>query len=214
MRIIDCEQHSDEWHAARAGRVTASRIADLMARTKTGYGASRKNYGAELLIERLTGAVDVGGFVSPAMQWGTDNEPEARDTYAFVTGLAVAKIGFVIHPTIEMAGASPDGLVADDGLVEIKCPNTGTHVETLLTERVPAKYILQMQWQMACTGRAWCDFVSFDPRLQPEMQLFMTRIERDDDMIQNIEDEVRLFLEEIDETVAALLRKFEIGEAA
>lgn len=214
MKIIECEQGSPEWHKARAGRVTASRIADIMARTKSGYAASRKNYAAELLIERITGTVEPA-YQSPAMQWGSDNEDNARGAYGLVTGLDVSQIGFVVHPEIEMAGASPDGLVAEDGLVEIKCPNSATHIETLLFEKVPSKYTYQMQWQIACTGRQWCDFVSYDPRMREWMpKLWITRVTRDDEMIAAIETEVRLFIEELDETVEKLRRKFNMEAAA
>lgn len=208
MKIIEVEQGSPEWHQARAGKVTASRIADMMAKTKTGWGASRKNYAAQLICERLTGVVE-DGYKSPAMQRGTEMEPEARNAYGIMSGLELAPpVGFVLHPSIEMSGCSPDSLVGDDGLVEIKCPNTATHIETLLAEQVPSKYLLQMQWQMACTGRRWCDYVSYDGRVPPEMALFMSRIERDDDLIETLECEARAFLSEIDETVEQLRRKY------
>lgn len=196
-------QRSPEWHAIRCGKVTASRVADVIAKTKTGWGASRANYMAELVAERLTG-VPAAGFSNAAMQWGTDMEPEARDNYAFVSDVDVQEVGFVPHPTIEMAGASPDGLVGDDGLVEIKCPNTATHIDTLISQDVAGKYVTQMQWQMACTGRAWCDFVSFDPRMPANMQLFMRRVPRDDAMIAELEAEVSAFLAELAEKVAKL----------
>lgn len=211
MKIIDCIQGTPEWHAARAGRVTASRIADMLATTKTGWGASRANYKAELVAERLTGTV-AQSYSNAAMQWGTEKEPEARSAYAFMRDLEVTPVGFVIHPRIEMAGASPDGLVGTDGLVEIKCPNTATHIDTLLAGTVPEKYYLQMQWQMICTGRKWCDFVSYDPRLPARMQLFVSRVEAVDP--QALESAVALFLTEVDKTVAALSEKFQLKEAA
>lgn len=189
-------QGSPEWFAVRLGRVTASRIADVMARTKTGWGAGRANYMAQLLAERLTGTV-AESYTNAAMQWGTDTEPLAADAYAFRKGHALTEVGFVIHDTIEMAGASPDRLVGADGLVEIKCPNTATHIDHLLGCAVPKKYILQMQWQMACTGRAWCDFVSFDPRLPEEMRLSIKHFERDNTMIEEIEGCVMEFLGEL-----------------
>lgn len=210
MRIIDCEQRSPEWFEARCGKVTASRIADLMAKTKTGYSASRANYLAELVAERLTGTV-AEGYSNAAMQWGTEHEPEARAAYQFYTDAEVTEIGFALHPTIDLSGCSPDGLVGTDGMVEIKCPNTATHIETLLTGTVAAKYIKQMQWQMRCCGRAWCDFVSFDPRLPDRMQLFVKRVARDDAMLAEIEREVVAFLREVDAEVAALTAKY--GEA-
>lgn len=201
-------QGSPEWHAIRLGKVTASRIADVCARTKTGWGASRKNYMAELVAERLTG-VKVEGFTNAAMQWGTETEPEARAAYQFEVGARVAQVGFVPHFSIADTGASPDGLVGEAGLVEIKCPNTATHIETLLGAPVPEKYVLQMQWQMACTGRQWCDFCSYDPRLPESMRLFVDRVKRDDDLIQSIEKDVVSFLTELRETVHRLRSKYE-----
>lgn len=200
------EQRTADWFSARCGRVTASRVADVLARTKTGVSASRATYAAQLVCERLTGAVEQG-FTNSAMQWGVDNESAARDLYSFEAGVDVAEVGFVVHPSIAMAGASPDGLVGNDGLVEFKCPNSATHIETLTTERVPAKYVSQMQWQMACTGRAFCDFASFDPRLPAELRLFVKRVERDDALIAEMEREVIAFLAEVDATVAKLQAK-------
>lgn len=202
------EQGSPEWLALRAGKVTASRVADVIARTKTGWGASRANYMAELIAERLTGQ-PAPSFSNAAMQWGTDKEPEARDYYAFITGATVEQIAFVHHPTVADSGASPDGLVGDDGLVEIKCPSTSTHIDTLLGAVGPSKYMTQMQWQLACTGRKWCDFVSYDPRMPESMQLFVTRIERDDDVIAVLEKDVAEFLAEVAEKVAALTERYE-----
>jgi len=197
------DQQSAEWFAARLGKVTASRVADVIARTKTGPSASRANYMAELVAERLTGARGET-FTNAAMQWGTDNEAEARMAYEFRTDATVEQVGFILHPTIDMAGASPDGLVLTDGLVEIKCPNTATHIETLLTGSIPGKYETQMLWQMACTGRSWCDFASFDPRLPEEMRLFVKRFDRDDKRISEMEEQVREFLFELDATVKRL----------
>lgn len=197
------EQRSTEWFAARAGRVTASRIADVMAKTKSGWGASRGNYLAQLVVERMTGTCSPG-FSNAAMQWGTEKEPEARDCYAFDQGVSVVEEGFVDHPTIAMAGASPDGLVGDDGLVEIKCPNSETHMVTLLGGPIADKYLKQMQFQMACTGRQWCDFVSYDPRFGVDMQLHVRRVERDDALIAEIEEAVSAFLAEVDAKVDAL----------
>ena len=176
------DQRSPEWFAARLGKVTASRMSDMMARTKSGYGAGRANYMAELICERLTGQ-GAERFTNAAMQWGTETEPQARAAYAFLTDAEVEETGFAIHPDIPYLGASPDGLVGADGLVEIKCPNTATHIETLLSDAVPQKYLLQMQTQMACTGRAWCDFMSFDPRLPAELQAWIKRVDRDDAVI-------------------------------
>lgn len=201
------EQGSEEWKLARCGSVGASQIADLMARTKSGPSASRANLMAQLLCERLTGT-PTEGFTSEAMRWGTETEPQARAAYEFTTDAEVQQVALVAHPSITGSHASPDGLVGDDGLLEIKCPSTATHVETLLGEAVAGKYLLQMQWQMACTGRKWCDFVSFDPRLPADMQLFVQRIPRDDAKIAEIEGEVRAFLGELAAKIAALETRF------
>lgn len=206
-------QGSPEWFAERVGKVTASRVADVVARTKSGWGASRANYMAELIAERLTGAKSEG-FVNAAMQHGIDTEPQARDAYSFYAGVDVEQVGFIAHPTIEMSGASPDGLVGNDGLVEIKCPSTATHIDTLLDGKVPERYVLQMQWQMACTGRKWCDFVSFDPRMPESMRLFIKRVERDEKLIQSLEKDVELFLREVETKVAALRSMYEPEQEA
>lgn len=200
------EQGTPEWFAQRLGKVTASRVADIIAKTKTGAAASRGNYMAQLVAERLTGQ-PAESFKSAAMQFGTDTEPMARMAYETQIGMLVDEVAMIPHPTIEMSGASPDGLVGHDGLVEIKCPNTSTHIETLLDEKVPSKYVTQMMWQMACTGRAWCDFVSFDPRMPEDMQLFIKRVPRDNEMIASLETEVVKFLGELDELLAKLLER-------
>ncbi len=197
------EQGSAEWFATRCGRVTASRVADIIAKTKTGPGASRKNYLAQLVCERLTNCVEPS-FTNAAMMWGVEQEPNARVAYSFLADVDVELVGFVPHPLIEMTGASPDGLVGDDGLVEIKAPQSATHIDTLLGRSVPEKYVTQMQWQMACTGRTWCDFASFDPRLPENLRLFVARVHRDDALIASLEAEVTKFLGEVADTVARL----------
>lgn len=189
-------QGSDEWKALRLGKVTASRVSDVTAKTKTGYSASRANYMAQLIAERLTGTV-AEAYTNAAMQHGTETEPEARAAYSFYQGASVKEVAFVPHPKIDQAGCSPDGLVGDDGLVEIKCPNTAGHLETLLGQAVPAKYEAQMQFQMACTGRKWCDFASYDPRMPEHMRLFVKRMPRDDKRIAEIEGEIAAFLLEM-----------------
>jgi putative phage-type endonuclease len=201
------EQRSAEWYQTRLGKVTASRIADLMARTKSGYSTSRANYMAELIAERLTGAKG-DSYQSSAMQWGTEQEPYARAAYETLKGVLVEEVGFVPHPTISNSGASPDGLVDDDGLVEIKCPFTATHLEFLTTGIVPERYNLQMQWQMACTGRGWCDYVSYDPRLPERMSISIQRVNRDFTLVGNVETEVRAFLSELDAKVLTLIKMF------
>lgn len=200
-------QRNEAWFQERLGRVTASRIGDLMARTKTGWGASRANYMAELICERLTG-VPTEGFQSAAMLRGIDLEPAALAAYCFDTDLSVDLVGFIPHPEIPDAGCSPDGLVGKDGLVEVKVPNAATHIETLLTETVDLRYVRQMAFQMACTGRQWCDFVSYDPRMPAGMQMWVKRYERDDTAIKAIEVEVMTFLGELCDKVAALRQRF------
>jgi hypothetical protein len=141
------------------------------------------------------------------MQWGTDTEPMARTAYEGAVGSLVIETGFVPHPSIHLAGASPDGLICDDGLVEIKCPITATHIDTLLGQSVPGRYITQMQWQMACTGRKWCDFVSYDPRMPEKMRLFIKRVERDNVAIAELEREVVNFLNELETKIVQLKEK-------
>ena len=198
-------QGSTEWFYQRLGKVTASRVADVIAKTKTGYSASRENYMAQLVVERLT-QTKAESYTNAAMQWGTDQEPFARAAYEAAQGVMVEEVGFVPHPTIEWAGASPDGLVGGEGegLVEIKCPNTATMIETLLSQKVPGKYITQMQFQMAGTGRKWCDYGSFDPRMPAKAQLFVRRVDRDDEYIAEIEAEIVKFLAEVESQVQKL----------
>lgn len=201
------EQRTDAWFADRVGKVTASRVADVIARTKSGWGASRANYMAELIAERLTG-VTAERFSNAAMLRGTELEPDARIAYEFHADADVVEVGFIPHPTIKMAGASPDGLVAEAGLVEIKCPNTATHIDTLLRGAIDDRYIVQMAWQMACTGRRFCDFVSFDPRMPESSRLFVKRVQRDDTLIAKLEKDVTEFLAELDAKVAEIDRRY------
>lgn len=207
------EQRTEEWYAARCGKATASRIADVVAKTKTGWGASRANYKAELVTERLTG-LPCEHYRSPKMIRGEELEPEARAAYEFFANVDVETVGFIDHPRIAMSGASPDGLVGKDGLVEIKCPDTSTHIETLLGGSLSGEYVKQVQWQMACTGRAWCDFVSYDPRMPEAMRLYIQRVKRDDAAIAELEKNVELFLREVDLIVTELREKFGMERAA
>jgi putative phage-type endonuclease len=197
------EQRSDAWFQARLGKVTASRVADVIAKTKTGYSASRDNYMAQLICERLTGQQGES-FTNAAMTWGTETEPLARSAFEAYADVMVEEVGFVPHPSIEMSGASPDGLVGLFGMLEIKCPNTATHIDTLLTQTVPGKYITQMQWQMRCCERQWCEFVSFDPRLPQDLQLFVKRVEFDAPYVAMLEEEIIKFLAELDDKVNKL----------
>lgn len=216
MKILDLEQGTPEWKAARAGRVTASKLSDLLAKGKGGAeSASRRNYRAQIVAEILTGEPQDSGFTNAAMQWGTEQEPFARAAYEAETGAMVDRVGLVIHEAIERSAASPDGLVdfngmTCSGLVEIKCPNTATHLDYLQDQKVPEAYKPQMLWQMACTGAQWCDFVSFDPRLPEHLQLFIVRFNRDDTAIASYESEVTTFLSEVDALIASLAKPTEV----
>jgi putative phage-type endonuclease len=203
------EQRTDEWFQQRLGKVTASNLHKVLAKTKTGYGADRGNYMTQLVLERITGN-RAEGYTSAAIQWGIEQEQFARAAYEAYRGVLVEEVGFIPHPTIAMAGASPDGLV-EGGMVEIKCPESKTFLEVILSNNpVESKYFAQMQWQMRCADRPWCDYVVFDPRFPPKAQLFIVRVNRDDRWIEEAETEVKKFLAEVDEKVQALKQK--IGE--
>jgi putative phage-type endonuclease len=207
------EQRSPEWYAQRLGKATASRIADIVAKTKTGVSTMRANYQAELIAERLTGAAGPN-YVNGPMQWGIDHEEAARALYADRCGLLVEPAGFIDHPAILWSGASPDAYVENDGLVEIKCPNTATHIDTLLGRGIAGNYLTQIQWQLSCTERAWCDFVSYDPRLPDRMALFVQRVHRDTSRILELEAEVVIFLDEVAAQVERLTALYGRSEAA
>lgn len=207
MRVLDFPQGSAEWLQARANKVTASRIPDVLSRDRTGKkeGSMRRNYRAQLVCESMTGRpADETGFKSKAMEAGSEREPFAAAAYEILTGGFVDQVGFVLHPTIDRAGASPDRLVGSDGLLEIKCPYPATHLDYLFGGVAPAEYQPQMLWEMACTGRAWCDFVSYNPDFLPQHQLFVIRFPRDDQRIREITAEVTVFLSEVDAMVAKL----------
>lgn len=201
------QQRSEEWFAARLGKVTASRINDVMARLKNGdEAATRRNYKTQLLVERLTGKPSES-YTNQSMQWGIDNEEQARLTYGFMKGVDIEEVGFIDHPSIDMTGASPDGLVGTDGLIEIKCPNTSTHIEYIQNILVPSEYVNQMQWQLECTGRKWCDFVSYDPRLPVKLQLFIIRYEYDAPLSAHLISGVSEFLKELKELENNMLER-------
>lgn len=201
------QQGTSEWHQARLGRVTASRISDVMMKpTAAGY----QNYRAQLVCERLTGQ-PTEFHVTPAMQHGTDTEPQARAVYTMLTGNAVDQVGFIPHPTLEMAGASPDGIIGETGLVEIKCPQPAEHIRMLTGGDIKRQYLLQMQWQMVCTGREWCDFVTFSPALPDEMQMLRHRVDLDAELAEEITRAVTKFLAEVDALQADLSRKYEVA---
>ncbi len=202
------EQRTEEWFIQRLGKVTASRVGDVIAKTKSGPSASRDNYATQLVLERLTNKQGEF-FTNSAMQWGTETEPMARQAYELKRGVFVDEVGFIDHPTIDMSGASPDGLVDKKGLVEIKCPESKTHMEYLMSGKPPAKYIPQMMWQMACTGREWCDFVSFDPRFPENLQILVVKVEYDPTYVKMLELEITQFLDEVSKKVE-LLRKFNV----
>lgn len=202
--ILNCDQGSEAWKAARCGSLGASQVADAIAKTKTGYGASRANVMAQLICERFTDQ-PTDTFTNAAMQWGTATEPQARDAYSFFADVDVVQVGLATHPRLERTHASPDGLVGEDGMLEIKCPNTATHIDYLLSGTVPAKYVTQMNWQLACfPDRQWVDFMSFDPRMPAHLQRFIRRHHRDDAVIGALEAEVEAFLRELAEKVIRL----------
>lgn len=204
-------QGTPEWIHARCGLVTASRINDVLAKIKTGEAETRRKYRRQVVAERLTGKPQET-LTNAAMQWGTENEPFARAAYELQSGFMVDQVGLIRHPEIVFAGASPDGLINDDGLVEIKCPNTATHLDYALAGVPPSEYQNQMLWQMECTGRQWCDFVSFDPRLPEEMRLFVVRFERDQKLIDAMKEEIIKFLNEVEETINQLKKVFKYGK--
>jgi putative phage-type endonuclease len=192
------EQGTQEWLELRKGKVTASRVADILAKTKTGVSASRANYLMELAIQRVTGFIEES-YTNTAMQWGKDNEGTARALYEAKADVFVDQVPFIDHPTVEGFGCSPDGLVGTDGLVEIKCPNSTTHWEYFKKNVPPQKYVIQMQAQMACTNTQWCDFVSYDPRMPERSQLLIVRVARDDSFINDVMiPEITTFLNEVE----------------
>lgn len=200
---IDVAQGSDDWHKHRCGSLGASQVHDVLAKTKSGYTAARANTKARMVAERLTGLTQET-FKSSAMQWGNDTEPQARSAYEFITGKRVQVVGMFKLANLVGSHASPDGLVDNDGLIEIKCPNTATHIETLKTEKIDPKYVTQMQWQMALTDREWCDFVSYDPRMPEDLSLFIKRVPRDPQAIADLMKQVEEFLGEVDADIKAL----------
>jgi putative phage-type endonuclease len=203
------EQRTEEWFQQRLGKVTASRISDVIAKTKTGVSTSRQNYLIQLVSERLTGKKG-DSFVNQAMLDGIERESAARALYMLNRDVSVTEVGFFDHPVITNSGASPDGAVNAKeegkyaGLIEIKCPIETTHTNTLMSKSVPSKYIPQMQWQLACTGASWVDFVSYNPNFPPELQLFIARVDRNQIYISELEVEVEKFLDEVEQTIIKL----------
>jgi len=200
----DYPQGSEKWQGARVKKVTASKVTCIMVKLKNGNPpAGRATYMGQLIAERLTG-VKSDSYSDSSMQWGTETEPQAIAAYAFLKDVEVVRIAFMDHPTIKLAGMSPDGLVGEDGMLEIKCPNTSTHIDFLITKMIPKKYQDQMQWQMACSGRKWCDYMSFDPRMPEHLNKLIVRVDRDDKYIQEMEIEVIKFNSEINEKLKIL----------
>ena len=211
--MLELVQGSPEWLAARAGSLGASQVADALAKTQKGWGASRANIRAQLAVERLTGK-PTESFCSSAMQRGKDLEPQARAAYSFETGLEVVEIGMVKHPTIASTHCSPDGLCGEDGMVEIKCCGAARHIEILKGDDPEDRYVKQCHWQMACTGRQWVDLAYFHPDFPAPMQLHVTRIERDATLLALLESNVTDFLAEVERDVTELRNRYELREAA
>jgi len=197
------EQRTDEWFKARLGKVTASKVSDVLAKIKSGEAAVRRNYKMQLATERLTNQ-KTDTYINQAMQDGIDREDTAREIYEIVRDIKVEQVGFIDHPTIKMAGASPDGLLPDNGVLEIKCPIETTHTTNLLERKLPSRYISQVQWQIACTGAEYANFVSYNPNFEPKLQLMFIEVERDNEYIEMLEEEVSTFLLEVDEVVKTL----------
>lgn len=203
---MNAPQGSQEWLSERAGSVTASRFKDVLAKVKTGEASSRRNYRIQLVTERLTGT-PVESYKNAAMEWGTQTEPMARMAYEAVSNEIVEEVGFIKHPSVEWCGGSPDGLINEDGGIEIKCPYVSTvHVETLMSGGIPSEHMAQVQGAMWITGRKWYDFVSFDPRMPEHLRLYIFRVERDEQYIENLSIEVSRFLKEADELYAQLMK--------
>ena len=201
------QQGSDEWRQARCGSVGASDAPRVVRRTKTGYSADRESLMAEKVLERLTG-VPVEIFKTQAMLQGTAREPEARMLYEVVRGAEVEEVGLIPHPLIKGSHASPDGYVGTNGLIEIKAPMPAAHLNTLLTKTISEAHIVQMQWQMSCTGRHWCDYISFSSDFPPAMQLWISRVERNPRLIGELESEITQFIRELEAKIAKLSREY------
>lgn len=201
------KQRTDEWLQARAGKATASRFKDVLAKIKSGEAATRRDYRYQLAVERLT-RQPVQGYSNAAMQWGTDTEPQARQAFQFLEGLKVEEAGFIVHEHL-LAGCSPDGLIGTDAGLEIKCPyNSTVHIQTLL-DGVPPEHMAQIQGSMWITGRRRWHFVSFDPRLPEDLRYYHEIVGWDDDKIALIEHEVTRFLEEVSGLLKRLRERLE-----
>jgi putative phage-type endonuclease len=206
------EQRSDEWFLARAGSLGASRIGVALGRLKRSgeRTAAAMDYLYELTAERVTG---VPAKRSNPMYWGREHEDEARRAYAFLTNLPVVQVGLIPHPTIKGAHASPDSLVGEEGGLELKCPTSATHLRTLLDDVVPEDHLPQVYWNLACSGRKWWDFVSYDNRFPSNLQFFQKRVARDDAVIASMEAEARAFLAELGDKLGALRQRYPMEAA-
>jgi len=194
-------QGTDEWLAARRGNVTGSRIKDVLANGRGGgESLTRKKYIYQIALERVTG-ITPDSYKSDAMERGNILEPDAVAVYEWQTGNVSDEVGFVYHPTIDRYGASPDRLIGDDGVIEVKSVMPHTHIDWMKAGVVPSEHKKQMQSEMDVTGRKWCDFVSYCPELPIEIQLFVVRLDRDEDFIKEMHEKIAIFLKEVDDMV-------------
>lgn len=208
MNGADLIQGSDQWLLARCGSLGASKVRDAFATLKKGERAkASEDLMYEIAAERIT---RIPARRVNALQWGSDHEAEARQAYSFLTNAPVAEVGLIPHPTIANAHASPDALVGEDGGLEVKCPTSATHLRTLLGDDVPEEHLPQIYWSMACTGRAWWDFMSFDPRFPEGMQFFIRRVERHQKIIESMEANARAFLAELEDKLKALEERYPV----
>ena len=198
------EQRTAQWLQERVGHCTASNFHSVLDRTKTGTeGAKRRNYRAKLTVERIINE-PVSGFVNAAMEWGTAQESQARMAYEARTGAMIEEVGFIHHPTLKWVGGSPDGLIGKDGMIECKCPfEPAVHVSVLLTKE--CEHLPQIQGLLWITGRQWCDYVSYDPRMPAGLEIYVQRITRDDKFIADLTTAVIAFLAEVAAQHEALL---------
>lgn len=203
--IIEVEQGTPEWLQMRCGMGTGSGIGKAIKRigkseknpNGTKYSADREKYLMEVVCERLTGRA-TEHYVTDAMLWGIEHEPIAREEYGMARGCDVDPGKFAIHDRMKWFGSSSDGLVGEDGCIEIKCPTSLTHLQWVIDGVVPDEHIDQMKAAMSCYNRQWCDFISYDPRMPKDLRLFVRRLERDEPMIVEMEQEVEKFLAEVD----------------
>lgn len=200
------DQRSADWYKARAGCITASRFKDVIARGKSGYLKARSDYLMEIVTERLTGEPIMKSWGNSG-EYGTSMEDYARLAYEAETGIMVLESDFILHSTLSNVGCSPDGLIGEEGGEETKCPSSSlVHLTTILNDEMPPEHMPQVQGNMACTGRAWWDFVSYDGRMPDYLRLFITRIERDNDYIKNLENEIKKFDKEVSQMIEKLLK--------